>query len=1015
MLEQDKISRIKVLLKLHPRGLTITEISQRLKLNRNSVAKYMEIMLISGQVEAHSYGVARVFFLARRIPISAMLSASSDLVVTLDENRKVVFVNDNFLDFLNITREDAVGRHIVEIYGKDIQNIEIANLFADMLAGQDLVRETTLRKGNEEFFFRIKSLQTVFDDGCRGVTIVMENVTQEARYRAELEADEARYREVVESQTELISRFLPDGTHMFCNEAYYRYFGLTRDQVIGSRFKPEIPPDERNEIAAHFASLTRENPVGASVHRVILSNGDVRWQRWNDLAVFGPDGKVREYQSVGRDITEQRRLQEEEKRHLSSMEFLLSTAMGLATFPDEKEIYEYIGESIKAVVPEAHIFVLEYEGNPSLLRFKYASNPAYREVIRQHLGFDPGDGLPLTEEAKARIANEDGVFFRETEDLHELVFRMYPRDACERIKEEHNLGKLISASFSWRGALLGTAAIMLPRGVALKDKDMIKTLILQSSVALQRRQESITVRESEQRFRKITELSPFPIAISSTSGRYIYLNPLFTETFGYTLDDLRTMKDWFRLAFPDVSLREKAISRWNADLRDRETGKIRSYEFPVTCRDGTRKEVVFRTVRESDTIQFTVCEDITMERRAEEVRVLLSSIVQSCDDAIIGKKVDGTVITWNPAAERIYGYTADEIIGRSISLVVPPDHKEELNTILSEIEMGKHIQHFETKRIRKDGTQFDASITASPIVDSNGVVIGASSIVRDITPVKAEARLKEGEEKYRALVEDLDIGVYRSTGDPLGRFVWGNSNLVRILGYSSFEDLQGVAVSNLFLYQQGRKRLLDELREKGFVKDREIFLKRKDGSPLAVSVTAFAKFSPVGDILCVTGIVVDISDRKHAEEEFAEARQQMGQLTELLPDPAMITDRGGHVIAWNQAMERFTGVKKKEIIGNDGYKMAFSRSYGEKQILIDLLDTVDAETRFPGITRSGESLVRKTVVHEAASGKEISVVEKASALYNENGARIGGFLSIHHADEWESIVASLHSDGNPGQ
>ncbi|MDD1717442.1 MAG: PAS domain S-box protein, partial [Methanoregulaceae archaeon] len=565
-----------------------------------------------------------------------------------------------------------------------------------------------------------------------------------------------------------------------------------------------------------------------------------------------------------------------------------------------------------------------------------------------------------------------------------------------------------------RGSLLGSVAILLPQGVILRDKDMIKTLILQSSIALQRRQESITVRESEQRFRKITELSPFPIAISTTAGRYLYLNPRFMETFGYTLEDLRTTKDWFRLAFPDMDQRKNAISGWNDDIGVREPGKVRSRIFPVSCKDGTVKEVVFRTVSQSDMDQFTVFEDVTQERRAEEVRVLLASIVQSCDDAIIGKKVDGTVITWNPAAERIYGYTADEMIGRSISVVVPPDRKEDLKTILSEIEMGKHIQHFETKRVRKDGTLFDASITASPIVDQNGDVIGISSIVRDITPVKAEERLKEGEDKYRALVEDLDIGVYRSTGDPLGRFVWGNSNLVRILGYSSFEDLQEVAVSDLFLQQQGRKRLLDELREKGFVKDREIFLKKKDGSPLAVSVTALARFSPVGDILCVTGIVVDISDRKHAEQEFAEARQQMSQITELLPDPAMITDRGGHVIAWNRAMERFTGVKKTEIIGKDGYSKAFSGMYGDRPILIDLLDTADAETRFPGITRFGENLVRKLQVHEAGSDREISVVEKASALYNENGARIGGFLSIHDADEWESIVASLHTERQSG-
>src|SRR5512145_2083581 len=113
LLVDDKVSRIKILLKSHPKGLTITDISSKLKMNRNSAAKYLEILQISGQVESKSYGTARVFFLTHRLPISALVSITSDLVVTLDENHKILSVNEGFCNLFAIKKEDASGSHIV--------------------------------------------------------------------------------------------------------------------------------------------------------------------------------------------------------------------------------------------------------------------------------------------------------------------------------------------------------------------------------------------------------------------------------------------------------------------------------------------------------------------------------------------------------------------------------------------------------------------------------------------------------------------------------------------------------------------------------------------------------------------------------------------------------------------------------------------------------------------------------------------------------------------------------------
>jgi PAS domain S-box-containing protein len=125
-----------------------------------------------------------------------------------------------------------------------------------------------------------------------------------------LEASEQRYRNVVEDQTEFISRFLPDGTHVFVNEAYCRYFNKARNEIIGKKFIPRVLAEDQALVREHFASLTQERPTAIVTHRIILVDGQVRWQRWSDRAIFDENGVLTEYQSVGRDVTEQKQAEE---------------------------------------------------------------------------------------------------------------------------------------------------------------------------------------------------------------------------------------------------------------------------------------------------------------------------------------------------------------------------------------------------------------------------------------------------------------------------------------------------------------------------------------------------------------------------------------------------------------------------------------------------------------------------------------------------------------------------------
>ena len=109
----------------------------------------------------------------------------------------------------------------------------------------------------------------------------------------------------MEDQTEFICRFRPDGTHIFVNEAYCKYFNKKREDIVGKRMIPRIPKEDQTLIKEHFESLTIEHPVSDIRHRIIMPDGQVRWQRWVDRAIYDPDGNLIEFQSVGRDITRQ--------------------------------------------------------------------------------------------------------------------------------------------------------------------------------------------------------------------------------------------------------------------------------------------------------------------------------------------------------------------------------------------------------------------------------------------------------------------------------------------------------------------------------------------------------------------------------------------------------------------------------------------------------------------------------------------------------------------------------------
>jgi PAS domain S-box-containing protein len=262
----------------------------------------------------------------------------------------------------------------------------------------------------------------------------------------------------------------------------------------------------------------------------------------------------------------------------------------------------------------------------------------------------------------------------------------------------------------------------------------------------------------------------------------------------------------------------------------------------------------------------------------------LASIVESSDDAIITKTSAGLVTSWNSGAEKIYGFPAAEVVGKPISILIPPGHVDEVPGILERIKHGESIHHYETVRKRNDGRLIHVSVSISPVKDKEGRIVGASTIARDIT-ADVVAR-KQGEEKLaaasqyaRSLIESsLDPLVTISAG---GKITDVNEATVKVTGVPR-KQLIGADFSNYFTEPEKAREGYQQVFAKGFVTDYPLTIRHKDGRLTDVLYNASVYKDPRGNVLGVFAAARDVTARKRIEEELAEQRRrELDRLAEL--------------------------------------------------------------------------------------------------------------------------------------
>jgi two-component system, cell cycle sensor histidine kinase and response regulator CckA len=411
------------------------------------------------------------------------------------------------------------------------------------------------------------------------------------------------------------------------------------------------------------------------------------------------------------------------------------------------------------------------------------SEEAYRLLFEQSV-----DGIVITVQGKIVEANSafcalhgspldrllgiEAIDLIHTEDRDVAIQRLRSLQSGERIVESYVYRSAVhNASPRWMGV----------RSKLIKWDGQLAIQSIVRDITEQKRAEE-ALRESEARFRRMVEFSPLPIGIATDAGMVEYLNPKFIETFGYTIEDMPHLTDWYDLAYPDAAYRKILKEKWQKAL-EKATARhsaTRSIEAEVLCKDGSKRIMkIWGTIVGNKFL--VIFNDLTarkqVEKALQESNETLRTLIQAAPVAIIAFGTEGKVKLWNPAAERMFGWREEEVVGQFL----PHVGKEQLGeheSLRERVLRGEIFTGVEIRRHRRDGSPIDMNMSAAPLHDAEGNFSGVMSVNVDITE-----RKRAEEERARLEAQMREVQKLESLGVLTGGIAHDFNNiLMAILG-----------------------------------------------------------------------------------------------------------------------------------------------------------------------------------------------------------------------------------------
>jgi PAS domain S-box-containing protein len=676
----------------------------------------------------------------------------------------------------------------------------------NMIGAIEALRDVTQRKESEEKLRQMnEDLHAAYEQLAAAEEELRSNYEELASSERELQRVKERYQSVVEDQTELICRFSPDGKLTFVNDAYCRYFGLSRAACLEEQHKVDIPKEERALMREHIRALSKEDPSGSIEHRILMPSGKVRWQRWNDRAIFDPAGRLVEYQSVGRDITRQKEAEDELQR----------------THEDLFAAYE----QLTATEEELRANYEELSKNQMEL---YRSEERYRNIIEDQTEFicrfSPDGTITFVNEAYCRyfgrrreslIGNRfsPDIPYSERENVKEHFSRMNPEYPIRTITHS-----IIMPDGKVRWQKWSDRAIFDSSGVLIEYQSVGRDITAEKEASDKLRQmnedlhaayEQLAAAEEElrsnyeelagserelqrvkERYRSVVEDQTELICRFSPDGKLTFVNDAYCRYFGLGRaaclekqhhvdipeEERALVRDHIRSLStdnPSGSLEHRIIlptgitrwQHWNDRAIFDPEGRL--IEYQSVGRDITRRKEAEDELQRTHENLYVAYEQLTAteeelranyEELSKNQQELYRSeeryrtIVEDQTEFICRFSPDGTITFVNEAYCRYFSRKKETLVGHKFSPLIPPEDKESVKTHFLMVTPEYPVRTIEHRILMADGEVRWQQWTDRAIFDANGEVVEYQSVGRDITDRKRmEWALHESNQKLNLL------------------------------------------------------------------------------------------------------------------------------------------------------------------------------------------------------------------------------------------------------------------------
>ncbi|WP_410507125.1 PAS domain S-box protein [Methanosarcina hadiensis] len=669
------------------------------------------------------------------------------------------------------------------------------------------------------------------------VQVLQREKAEQKRKQAEkaLQASEERYRSLYENSLDGIFLTKPDGTILCANPQACQMFGMTEDEIIQTGREGTVVNDEKLAAALEERNLTGRMRAELMHKR---KDGSTFICDTTSKLFVDADGNLNSSLII-RDISERKKT--EEALRASEEKF--------------RQIVETANEGI---------WLIDSNEKTTFINLKMSEMLGYS--VEEILGQSPRNYI--SPEFHEKFNNR----------LHENIERINQQVVdCRFIRKDGSeLWCIVSSSslFDGLGKYAGSLAMIAniterkkAEEALKKARENLEEKVKERTAELEMAYESLKVSETGlAEAQKMAHIGNWDLNLLTGEG---YWSSELYRIFGRSPEESApSYNELLNYIHPDNrDYVDKSIQ--NGLKKEPEKG----IEYRIVLSSGEERtvhsqaEVIFDKHRVPVRVKGIV-QDITERKKTEERIRILANAVESSNDAIVTLSFDGMITSWNRAAEHIYGYPVEEVIGKDVSILEPDNIKGEIKQFSERIKQGKKVQHYETLRLRKDGTIINVSVTLSPVFDLTGKLVAISGIIRDITErIRAEEALRESEARLRQFYESDMIGVFYYNLD--GSIFDANDKFLEIVGYMR-EDLQAGEINwNMMTspeYNPHGGQCIAELKTIGVKEPKEKEYIRKDGSriPVIVGSATFDKVHNEG-----TAFVLDITEKKKAEEALA--------------------------------------------------------------------------------------------------------------------------------------------------